>query len=83
MDSDELVGWTAFYRIEPFGPIANNINSAKLSATMANAFRKPKTKAVSVEDMAIGDITERPQLTQDADAIKSIMMGLVDSTKEA
>jgi hypothetical protein len=82
LDADELIGWEAFYRVEPFGPIAHNKNSAVLTATMANTFRDSKTQAVVPVDVALGDITEKPIVVQSADTIKSVLMGLVNSTKE-
>ena len=41
--------------LEPFGPMAANMNSALISSILWNAHRSKKMKAMSLEDLMLGE----------------------------
>lgn len=61
LDSRELTEWVAFAELEPFGPMADNINSATIASILYNANKRKHSPAKSVTDMALGDFSEEKQ----------------------
>ena len=55
IDSRELTEWMAYARLEPFGPLAVNLNAGKFLSTYINCHLGKDAKQVSAEDVALGD----------------------------
>lgn len=56
IDARELAEWEAFYMLAPFGPVADDIRSATIAATVYNSLRGKKHKALTPRDFAIGKL---------------------------
>lgn len=52
-----------FAELEPFGPLANNLNSAGIASLIYNSNKKKGTKAKSVTDMALGDFKMEEEIS--------------------
>lgn len=50
MTHSELVDWMAYYKLEPFGPDADNWRAGLVSATVANVNRGKNRKAYKPTD---------------------------------
>jgi hypothetical protein len=44
LDADQFDRWKAFYRLEPFGPYAEDLRHGMQMALQANVHRNPKKK---------------------------------------
>lgn len=64
LTSAQLAEWEAFYQLEPFGPQAEDVRFAQLTALIANVNRAKGEPAVKVSDAMLGDQT-KPEPTED------------------
>ena len=55
MGASELDEWVKFYGMEPFGPQRDNIHAGLVAATIANAYRKKGSRAITFEDFMLVD----------------------------
>ena len=62
----------AFSQVEPFGADANYLGHAITASTIANVNRKPKTKALSVEDFMPKFEKKKKQSTEEMLQIASM-----------
>lgn len=56
MSSRELTEWQAFFSLEPFGELRDDLRSAIVAATVANSSRDPKRRPDPFE---VGDFMPR------------------------
>lgn len=50
MDSSEFVGWLAYQRIEPFGPLQEDYRAGVLAALLYNPWRKEVAEGKGPQD---------------------------------
>ena len=50
--------WAAFYKLEPFGPMIDNLNFGRLLTFLMNLTRKKGDQAHKVLDVAFGDFED-------------------------
>ena len=64
MSSREFSEWMQYAELEPFGPLRDNLHAGMVAATMANAWRDKKHKAVKPTDFLLpldfDDLTPDP-----------------------
>ena len=72
MDSKELTEWQAFSTIEPFGEERQDLRSAMIACTIANANRGPKTPAYKLEAFMLKFEPPKQQSTDDMKAMLGI-----------
>lgn len=53
-----IAEWRDYFVIEPFGAIRDNMHAAMITAAIVNAFRAPKTAAVSADDFMLRPAAE-------------------------
>lgn len=53
MGSRELLDWEAYYAIEPWGQLRDNMHSGMIAAMLANQNRKRGTRALTYEDFLL------------------------------
>jgi len=81
ISSKELTEWMAFEQLEPFGPFANNYNSAMIASMIANVFSDGKT--IRPQDLALGEFeTGKKDGVQTTEEQKKILMALAGKTKK-
>lgn len=59
LSSTELSYWMAFYNIHPFGSDRDNVHSAIIAATIANANRGKSQPPFSADDFMIKNQSEK------------------------
>ena len=50
-----MAEWEAFYRLEPFGPHAEDVRLAQLTALTANVHRGKDGRRVGIADVMLGE----------------------------
>lgn len=66
--SPELSEWMAYFAIEPFGPLRDDLHAGTIAATTANAAWGKKSKSWSPEDFfpnLVDQVERRPQTPQE------------------
>jgi len=67
-DSKELSEWQAYFRIEPFGPWAENLNTGRIITQIRGLFRKKGSAPEKPEDLSLGDYKAPLWVTQQSTA---------------
>lgn len=55
MPARELDDWAAYWRIEPWGAWRDNLHAGLIASVIANAHRKPSTRALTYQDFMVTD----------------------------
>lgn len=42
--------WLAYFELEPFGPLQDDMRSGQIAVLMANAYRKKNSRAIKLDD---------------------------------
>ena len=50
IDSKEFMRWIAYGRLEPYGPLADDLRAARIASVIANVNRNPNKRAYEVDD---------------------------------
>jgi hypothetical protein len=59
LPSSELTEWIAFYQIEPFGVVRDNLHAGIIASILYNANRGKRQKSMTVDDFIIKDVYEK------------------------
>jgi hypothetical protein len=55
MSSREFVEWLAYYELEPFGPMRDNIHSGQIASLIYNSNRQRSKPALGPSDFLLKD----------------------------
>ena len=72
MSSIELAKWEAFFQLEPFGPIAMNLNFGRLVALFINYNRGKGALPIKATDAALGYFEETAVQQDPEDMLKML-----------
>lgn len=80
MSSQEMEEWQVYFKLEPFGPWALNLNFGKLMALLRNMNRKKGTEPSKPTEFAIGDFST-PKKKQNPQDIMNVLFSMVRGKK--
>lgn len=75
ISSAQLAEWEAFYKLEPFGPEADNWNFANVIAQIANMFSGKKGRRKKAQDFIL-KIRSPVQSKQSSEQIKNLLIAI-------
>ena len=69
-----MVEWMAYAELEPFGPMAENLNAGIVASTIVSVNRKKGSKVTRPYEMALGDFTsgEKQPMEDMLNTMKSV-----------
>lgn len=56
LSASELMEWMAFYELEPFGPIRDNMHAAQIASLLYNVNRRKNSTPMTVTDFMYKDV---------------------------
>lgn len=82
MSSNELTEWQAFFKIEPWGEDRADWRSAQIAALIYTANKGKRSPKREVRDFMWSHINNKDERgVSDPDAMKALLMGMVEVSK--
>lgn len=76
ISSREYAEWQAFYNIEPFGSMVEDIRAANIACTVANFLRDPKSRQYRIEEFMVAR-EQKEEMTEEQ--MKTVLKAISSS----